>query len=229
MGRRRAAWRLGSTRLALSSGLGGVACPEFGKDLIGRDVRTAVQPGPDRFPQSFESRSASRTTSTGRGNTRRLPRLGAGSRPSRRPAAPSACLTLAASSLHGSGAPELQHPEPVLPAEPGLRPTRFNALVRSHWGIENSLHWVLDVTMDEDRARNRKDHGPENLALLRRLALNVAKLEPSSRLLKCAWLLGLRGWCGVILLVLRLAAVVWPGLFGSWGRSGRTPAVTPGL
>jgi hypothetical protein len=37
----------------------------------------------------------------------------------------------------------------------------------------------LDVVMNEDQARNRKDHGPENLALLRRLALNVAKLEPS--------------------------------------------------
>lgn len=40
-------------------------------------------------------------------------------------------------------------------------------------------HWVLDVTMNEDQARNRKDHGPENIALLRRLALNLAKLEDS--------------------------------------------------
>jgi hypothetical protein len=47
------------------------------------------------------------------------------------------------------------------------------------WGIENQLHWVLDVIMDEDQARNRKDHGPQNLALLRKLALNLAKLEPS--------------------------------------------------
>jgi predicted transposase YbfD/YdcC len=58
-------------------------------------------------------------------------------------------------------------------------PERFNAIVRSHWGIENGLHWVLDVVMDEDQARNRKDHGPQNLALLRKLALNLAKLEPS--------------------------------------------------
>jgi predicted transposase YbfD/YdcC len=58
-------------------------------------------------------------------------------------------------------------------------PERFNAIVRSHWGIENALHWVLDVVMDEDQARNRKDHGPHNLALLRKLALNLAKLEPS--------------------------------------------------
>lgn len=58
-------------------------------------------------------------------------------------------------------------------------PERFNAILRSHWSIENNLHWVLDVIMDEDQARNRKDNGPENLALLRRLALNIAKLEPS--------------------------------------------------
>ena len=45
--------------------------------------------------------------------------------------------------------------------------------------LENSLHWVLDVTMNEDQSRNRKDHSPENLALLRRLALNLARLEPS--------------------------------------------------
>jgi predicted transposase YbfD/YdcC len=44
---------------------------------------------------------------------------------------------------------------------------------RSHWSVENGLHWVLDVVFDEDRARNRKDHGPENLATLRKLALNV--------------------------------------------------------
>jgi predicted transposase YbfD/YdcC len=60
-----------------------------------------------------------------------------------------------------------------------LSPERFNEVVRTHWDIENGLHWVLDVTLKEDQARNRKDHGPENLALLRRLALNLAKLEPS--------------------------------------------------
>ena len=46
-------------------------------------------------------------------------------------------------------------------------------------GAPNQLHWVLDVVMDEDQAQNRKDHGPENLALLRKFALNLAKLEPS--------------------------------------------------
>jgi predicted transposase YbfD/YdcC len=60
-----------------------------------------------------------------------------------------------------------------------LTPERFNQVVRAHWDIENGLHWVLDVVMGEDRTRNRKDHGPEDLALLRRLALNLAKLDPS--------------------------------------------------
>lgn len=58
-------------------------------------------------------------------------------------------------------------------------PERLNDIVRTHWSIENQLHWVLDVVMNEDQARNRKDHGPQNLALLRKLALNLAKLEPS--------------------------------------------------
>ena len=48
-----------------------------------------------------------------------------------------------------------------------LTAERFAAAVRAHWRIENSLHWVLDVTFDEDRARNRCDHGPENLTILR--------------------------------------------------------------
>ena len=47
--------------------------------------------------------------------------------------------------------------------------------VRAHWAIENSLHWVLDVAFDEDRARNRTDNGPENLAILRRITLNLMR------------------------------------------------------
>jgi predicted transposase YbfD/YdcC len=54
-----------------------------------------------------------------------------------------------------------------------LTPEAFARAVRGHWAIENALHWVLDVTFDEDRARNRRDHGPENLAILRRLTLNL--------------------------------------------------------
>jgi predicted transposase YbfD/YdcC len=48
---------------------------------------------------------------------------------------------------------------------------------RSHWGVENSLHWVLDVAMGEDISRIRKDNAPENMAALRRIALNLLKQE----------------------------------------------------
>lgn len=73
-----------------------------------------------------------------------------------------------------------------------LTAERFLGAVRAHWAIENSLHWVLDVTMNEDGLRNRTDNGPENLALLRRLALNIARAEPSkgsmrSKIKKAAW------------------------------------------
>jgi predicted transposase YbfD/YdcC len=53
--------------------------------------------------------------------------------------------------------------------------------IRSHWGIENSLHWVLDVAMGEDDSRVRKDYAPENLALLRRLALTLLKQEETAK------------------------------------------------
>jgi predicted transposase YbfD/YdcC len=56
-----------------------------------------------------------------------------------------------------------------------LSAARFLAVVRAHWQIENRLHWVLDVVLDEDLARARKDHAPENLARLRRFALNVLR------------------------------------------------------
>lgn len=54
---------------------------------------------------------------------------------------------------------------------------RFAHAVRAHWGIENSLHWVLDVTMGEDACRVRKDLSVENLAVLRRTALNLFRTE----------------------------------------------------
>ncbi len=49
--------------------------------------------------------------------------------------------------------------------------------IRSHWGIENSLHWVLDVTFSEDHSRIRMGHGPENMTLLRRLCVNLIKRD----------------------------------------------------
>ena len=81
----------------------------------------------------------------------------------------------------------------------------FNAKVRAHWGIENSCHWVLDVTFNEDACRIRRGDGAQNFAILRRIALNLIKQEKSDKAsvrlkrLKAGWsidylqkLLGLR-------------------------------------
>ena len=53
--------------------------------------------------------------------------------------------------------------------------------VRTHWSIENSLHWVLDVSFAEDACRIRRDFAPQNLAMLRHLALNVLSKDSSSK------------------------------------------------
>ncbi|HEY9895752.1 MAG TPA: ISAs1 family transposase [Candidatus Sericytochromatia bacterium] len=53
--------------------------------------------------------------------------------------------------------------------------------VRSHWGIETSLHWVLDVAFDEDDCRIRKDYAPQNFSLLRQIALNLLSQEKTTK------------------------------------------------
>ncbi len=58
-----------------------------------------------------------------------------------------------------------------------LSPERFNDVVLSHWGVENRLHWRLDVVMNEDQDRTRLGHAPENLAVLRHMALNVMQKD----------------------------------------------------
>jgi predicted transposase YbfD/YdcC len=56
-----------------------------------------------------------------------------------------------------------------------LKVKAFAEAVRGHWSIENNLHWVLDVVFQEDASRLRNDHGPENLGLVRRIALSLLK------------------------------------------------------
>lgn len=54
---------------------------------------------------------------------------------------------------------------------------RFAQAVRQHWGVENSLHWVLDVSFDEDACRIRKDQGAQAFSMLRHIALNLLRRE----------------------------------------------------
>ena len=76
-----------------------------------------------------------------------------------------------------------------------LRPdaARLNAVIRQHWGIENKLHWVLDVGFSEDLDRKRAGHSAQNFSLLNRIALNLLKQEQSlnrgikGKRLKAAW------------------------------------------
>ena len=66
------------------------------------------------------------------------------------------------------------------PREVGAQ--RLAELVRGHWGIENNLHWCLDVSFGDDASRVRKDHGPENLALVKRITLGLLKkVDPPAR------------------------------------------------
>lgn len=60
-----------------------------------------------------------------------------------------------------------------------LSPEQLLHVVRAHWTIKNQQHWILDVVLDEDLARNRRNHGARNLAVLRRLALNILHSEKS--------------------------------------------------
>ena len=51
----------------------------------------------------------------------------------------------------------------------------FSKAARNHWGIENSVHWVLDMTFNEDQSRVRDENAAENLAIVRHIALNAVQ------------------------------------------------------
>lgn len=73
-----------------------------------------------------------------------------------------------------------------------LTPGKLAEVVRAHWGIENQLHWTLDVVFNEDDARTRKNNAPQNLAVIRRLAHNILRAHPidkpmASKMRRARW------------------------------------------
>lgn len=63
-------------------------------------------------------------------------------------------------------------------------PTEVNTLVRGHWGIENRVHWVLDVIFHEDASRIRTGNAPQHMGVVRHIALDLLRQEPSRGSLK---------------------------------------------
>ena len=73
-----------------------------------------------------------------------------------------------------------------------LGSTTLGHIIRGHWSIENGLHYVLDVSFDEDHSRVRKGHAAENLSRLRRLSANLLQRKGSKKSIKlrrkkCTW------------------------------------------
>jgi predicted transposase YbfD/YdcC len=79
----------------------------------------------------------------------------------------------------GSGERSVQKRYYLTTLEPDA--SRLLQLIRQHWSIENQCHWVLDVTFDEDQCRVRKDHAPQNLAMLRKVCLSLLKQDTTLR------------------------------------------------
>jgi predicted transposase YbfD/YdcC len=59
----------------------------------------------------------------------------------------------------------------------------FNSFIRQHWGVENSLHWTLDVTFREDAQRKRNGKAAQNFSMVQKIALNLLKKEESKRMI----------------------------------------------
>jgi predicted transposase YbfD/YdcC len=89
-------------------------------------------------------------------------------------------------------------------------PERLGEIIRRHWAIENELHWVLDMTFDEDHSRVRDRNSTMNLALLRKLALSLLKREQSDPRKSIAMKRRRAGWDNDTLFTVLAAAVPNP-------------------
>ena len=95
--------------------------------------------------------------------------------------------------------------------EPSLSAAELAGYTRGHWGVENVLHWRLDVSMNEDQCRLRVKHGAENFSRLRRIAINKLKrweiTKPNGKVMKTSLRIKQRscGWSRKFLLEALLA------------------------
>lgn len=86
-------------------------------------------------------------------------------------------LVEATREMNGKATTEVRYYLSSLP----VQAQRFGQAVRTHWGIENSCHWVLDVVFREDDCRLRVGNAAENMSTLRRLAMNLLRREKSDK------------------------------------------------
>lgn len=93
------------------------------------------------------------------------------------PQAKTLVVVEAVREINGAASVEQRHSISSLQADA----ERLGTVVRGHWGVENSLHWVLDVAYGEDQARMREGNSAENFSILRRITLNLLRLDRSVR------------------------------------------------
>jgi predicted transposase YbfD/YdcC len=100
-------------------------------------------------------------------------------------------LGMVAAERHLNGQVSIEHRYYITNLDPEV--TQFAQAVRAHWGIENCVHWVLDIAFREDESRVRVGHAPENFAVLRHIALNLLRQESTAKVgirnkrLKAGW------------------------------------------